>query len=56
MPFSEKATFQIIFGQKCENKADKKPEGKTKVDFLLQRAKFYLKSQLVKVGLKSKKK
>ena len=43
----KKATFQIIFKQ---NTTVKKPETRTKVDFLFERANILSKSQLIKLA------
>ena len=39
--FSEKVTFQIIFGQNVKIQWPKKPETRTKVDFLFERANIF---------------
>ena len=45
-------TFQIMCEQNCENITAKKPETRTKVSFLFERANILSKSQLVKLAQK----
>ena len=53
--FSEKATYQMIFGRNCETATTKKPEARTKADFLFERASILSKKQLVKLAHKVRK-
>ena len=53
---SEKATFQIIFGKNCENTAAKKPETRSKVNFLFETASILSKKSAHKTGSKGRKK
>ena len=53
--FSEKANFLIIIGQKYEITTAKKPETRTKADFLSERANILSKKPALKIGSKYKK-
>ena len=48
--FCEKATFQKICRQNCENTAAKKPETRTKVDPLSEKANILSKKPARKIG------
>ena len=53
--FYLKATFQVIFEQNCENTTGKKPETRTKVEFLFERVNISSKKPAHKIGSKLKK-
>ena len=54
--FTEKATFQMIFGKNCKNTSAKKPETRTKVDLLCERANILSEKLAGKNGSKTEKK
>ena len=46
----------MIFERNCENTAAKKPETRTKVDFLFERANIVSKKPARRIGSKTKEK
>ena len=50
-----KSYLQTKFGQNCETITAKKPETRTKVDFLFERANILSETPVRQIGTKSKK-